>query len=111
MEEEKKVIEIGWDTRIKTNPDFILREIGGESILVPVGEAGPFENAMLTLNDTSAFMWKMFMEGCTIGDVRDKALEEYTSDVEGNKDILNGIMAYVIQSLQLGLLKTEEDEG
>ena len=29
MEEEKKIIEIDWDTRIKTNPDFILREIGG----------------------------------------------------------------------------------
>lgn len=111
MEEEKKIIEIDWDTRIKTNPDFILREIGGESILVPVGEVGPFENTMLTLNETSAFMWKMFMEGCTPADVRDKALAEYTSDAESNEDILGGIMAFVMQSLQLGLLKTEEEEG
>lgn len=108
MEEEKKTIEIDWDTRIKTNPDFILREIGGESILVPVGEVGPFENTMLTLNETSAFMWKMFMEGCTPGDVRDKALEEYTSESENNDEILEGIMAYVMQSLELGLLIPEE---
>ena len=29
------------------NPDFLLREIGGEAVLVPVGEAGVFENSVI----------------------------------------------------------------
>lgn len=114
MEQENtdvKTIELESDTRIRTNPDFILREIGGESILVPVGDVGPFENSMLTLNETSAFLWKLFMEGCTTAEALEKALQEYTSEEEDKKDIIGGVHAYVVQSLNLGLLipETEED--
>ena len=62
MEEEKKIIEIDWDTRIKTNPDFILREIGVESILVPVGEVGPLKtqcsHSMKHLRSCGRCSWK-----------------------------------------------------
>ena len=59
-----------------------MRQIGDECILVPVGEATPFENSMLTFNETAAFMWKMFMEGSTPRDVLEAAMAEYESDEE-----------------------------
>lgn len=109
MDEEKKTIKISDNTRLKANPNYILREIGGECILVPVGEATPFENSMLTLNETAAFMWKMFMEGSTPKEVLEAAMKEYESDEENKADIIKGVGSYIIQSLQLGLLQLEED--
>ena len=109
MDEEKKTIEINENTRLKANPDYILRQIGDECILVPVGEATPFENSMLTLNETAAFMWKMFMEGSTPREVLEAAMAEYESDEEDKADIIKGVYSYIMQSLQLGLLLLEEN--
>lgn len=109
MSEEKKEIKITENTRLKANPDYILREIGGECILVPVGGNNPFENSMLTLNETAAFMWKMFMKGSTPREVLDAATKEYESDEENKADIINGVLSYIMQSLQLGLLQIEEE--
>ena len=43
---------------MKTNPDYILREIAGEHILVPCGEAAKNVNGLINLNETAAFIWK-----------------------------------------------------
>lgn len=47
------------------NPDFILREIGGESLLVPVGQNNAFDNSMITLNETFVYLWKLFQKPIT----------------------------------------------
>lgn len=43
---------------MKTNPDYILREIAGEHILVPCGEAAKAVNGLINLNETAAFVWQ-----------------------------------------------------
>lgn len=40
------------------NPDFILREVAGTQVLVPVGEATKNFPGMVTVNATSAFLWE-----------------------------------------------------
>ena len=40
------------ERKFKANPDFLLREVAGEAVLIPVGEAGVFENSVISLNDT-----------------------------------------------------------
>ena len=40
------------ERKYKANPDFLLREVAGEAVLIPVGEAGVFENSVISLNDT-----------------------------------------------------------
>ena len=55
--------------RFRANPDFILREIAGEAVLIPVGEAGIFENSLISLNDTCSFLWKLFQTPRTAEDV------------------------------------------
>jgi len=58
---------------MKTNPDFILRQIAGENILVPCGEAAKRINGLINLNSTAAFIWK------NLDSVRD--LDELTMQV------------------------------
>ena len=48
--------------RFKANSDFLLREVAGEAVLVPIGEAGVFENSVISLNETCSFLWKFFQE-------------------------------------------------
>ena len=44
--------------KIVRNNDFIMREIAGETFLIPFGEASVQINGMITLNGMSAFIWK-----------------------------------------------------
>lgn len=44
------------EKRYCTNEDYILREIAGETILVPTGASADHFNGMLTLNETSRFL-------------------------------------------------------
>ena len=107
MKEEKKSIEIKRDTKIRTNPNFILREIAGESILVPLEETGPYRNMTLTLNETAVFLWKIFMEGATVTEACNKVMAEYTSESENDENYL-AIMEFVTKNIILGLLLIEE---
>ena len=43
---------------MKTNENYILREIDGESILIPIGEASEHLNGMIHLTPTASFIWK-----------------------------------------------------
>ena len=47
---------------MKIKKGFVLRVVGGESIVVPVGELSKTFHGMITLNETGAFLWKFFTE-------------------------------------------------
>lgn len=87
----------------KTSDDYLLREIAGESILIPIGGAVQL-NGILTLNETFTFLWKQFQEAHTIQDVVLRAEEEYESAEEVEDDICR----FVEACLQYGFLKEEE---
>lgn len=43
---------------MKTNKDYILRSIAGESILIPTGTAAAQFNGMVNLSEVGAFVWQ-----------------------------------------------------
>ena len=88
----------------KANPDFLLRNVAGEAVLVPVGEAGIFENSVISLNETCRFLWQLFQEPRTVEDVIAEARKEY-SDPDGEME--QGIYDFIREYLQYGLLKEE----
>ena len=99
---ERKEDESG--RRFKVNPNFLLREVAGESVLVPVGEAGIFENSVISLNETCSFLWKLFQEPRTVEEVIAEARKEYT-DPDGEME--QGINDFIREYLRYGLLKEE----
>ena len=40
------------------NPSYLLREVAGSKVLVPVGEATRDFPGMITVNGTSAYLWE-----------------------------------------------------
>ena len=45
---------------MKIKSGFVLREVGGDSVVVPVGERSKTFHGMINLNETGAFIWQFF---------------------------------------------------
>ncbi len=65
---------------MKIKKGFVLRVVGGENVVVPVGAMSKTFHGMINLNDTGAFMWKFFTEDHTLEEGIDALCAEY--DVE-----------------------------
>lgn len=44
---------------MKRNPEFLLREVAGSLVAVPVGAATVAFPGMITLNGTGAYLWEL----------------------------------------------------
>lgn len=62
---------------MKTNTDFILRDIVGEKVLVPTGIATQHFNGLITLNDVAAFIWEHIEEAAEKENLVKMIVEEY----------------------------------
>ncbi len=62
---------------MKIKSGFILRDVGGKTFVVAVGERSKEFRGMITLNETGKFIWKMLEKGATINDVVDSMLSVY----------------------------------
>ena len=51
---------------MKIKNGFIVREVGGENVVVPVGEMSKVFHGMINLNETGAFLWKFFSQEHTL---------------------------------------------
>lgn len=88
--------------KYQTNSNFLLRDIGDEHVLIPIGEAGVLNNSVISLNDTSQFLWKQFLSPITIPEVVEKAKEVYDDpDNAMEQEVIEFVNAY----LEVGLLE------
>ena len=62
---------------MRVRQELILREIAGEHILVPVGEAALRFQGMITLNESGLLLWQKLQSGCTGEDLVEALLAEY----------------------------------
>lgn len=65
---------------MKVSSDFILREIAGEYILVPVGSAAVQFNGLITLNETARTIFLALAEERTVEELTDAVTAEYEVD-------------------------------
>ncbi len=86
--------------RYIVSPDFILREIGDEAVLIPVGDVGELENSVVSLNSTYLFLYKQFIIPKTVDEVIDAAKENY-EDPDGvmEEQIRGAVGEFVMQKV------------
>ena len=101
------VNEISMDSgrRYRTNPDFILRKISGEAVLVPIGDT-PVGNSMISVNETFTFLWELFAEPIPVAAALKKAQEIY-EDPTG--DMGKHILSFVADCVRYGMIIEEEE--
>lgn len=51
---------------MKIKKGFVLRVVGGENVVVPVGEMSKTFHGMINLNETGKFLWTFFSEEHTL---------------------------------------------
>lgn len=62
---------------MKAREEFMLREIAGEAILVPTGDAAPEINGLISLNGSGVMLYRMLQQGTTEDAMTAALLEEY----------------------------------
>lgn len=62
---------------IKAKKGYILRRLGKEYMVVPVGEASREFNGMIRMNETGAFYWKELEQGISRDSLVAKMLERF----------------------------------
>lgn len=73
---------------MKIKEGFIIREVGTEYIVVPIGEAVQQFHGMVKLNESGAFLWRFFSEEHTEEEGVEALLGEYDVDEEtAKKDV------------------------
>lgn len=65
---------------MKIKKGFVMREVGGEIVIVPVGAMSKQFHGMINLNQTGAFLWGYYQEEHTIEDGVKALLAEYEVD-------------------------------
>ena len=67
---------------MKIKKGFVLRVVGGDNIVVPVGEMSKSFHGMINLNETGAFLWRFFSEEHTAEEAIDALCNEYEAERE-----------------------------
>lgn len=65
---------------MKIKEGFLLRNVAGSNVVVPIGQATLDFNGMISLNDTGAFLFSKMVEGITREQLIKELMAEY--DIE-----------------------------
>ena len=77
---------------MKLKDGFILREVAGQTVVLPTGEELNL-NMMITLNETGAFLWKQLENENDQAGLVAALLAEYDVDEATAKNAVEGFVA------------------
>jgi hypothetical protein len=66
----------------KRTNDFIMRNVGGESLLVPLGTRVIAVNGVIVLNGTARCVWELLAQERSLDELAAAVAERFTVDVE-----------------------------
>ena len=65
---------------MKRKDDFIMQNVGGEYLLVPLGAQVMDMNAIITLNTTSAYIWSLLDQDRSVDEITTAVAERFEVD-------------------------------
>ena len=74
---------------MKLKMQFILRDIVGESVLVPINESTSNFNGLITVNELGKFIWENLESSKDEEELLHKILEEYEVEEKEAKEDLD----------------------
>ena len=78
---------------MKRNSDFILRNVAGTLIVVPVGAAVTAFPGMITLNATGAYLWDLMENDQTVTSLVEALLDRYDVSKEQAEEDVKSFLA------------------
>jgi len=96
--------EILLSRRYQMNPNIVLRQVGDECIVVPTGDMAQLSNAMISLNEFSAYLLRRFEQPASMRQALDDVAAQYDGfDAYRQREAINLMAAWT----QLQLLQPE----
>jgi hypothetical protein len=88
--------------KMKRKTDFIMQNVGGENLLVPLGAKVMDLNGLIILNDTAACVWKLL--------AHERAVDELTATVAERFDVTPerarvDVQTFVDEIAKMGLIE------
>lgn len=87
---------------LKATSEVVLREIAGESLLIPVGQTALKIHGMITLSESGLLLWKRLQTECTEDELVEALLTEYQVDRE---TAVADVKAFIRQMQEVGILE------
>lgn len=81
---------------MKIKEGFLLKEVAGNNIIVPIGDNLVDFSAMITVNETGAFLWKMLEKGAEL----DELVTALTGEFDVGEEIAKGDITDFINVLK-----------
>lgn len=91
--------------RYQAKPDFVVRTIAGETLLIPVGAMTKEFNGMILLNETGTFLWEAMKTPRTEDELVGLMLAEFETD---DSTALSDIKEFISGGVQDGLISCIE---
>jgi hypothetical protein len=66
---------------VRRKSSFLLKKVGGESLLVPLGVEVVDLNGIITLNSTAEFVWELLAVDRSVEDLASAMVEHF--DIDG----------------------------
>lgn len=70
---------------MKRNQNYVVKELMGSFVLVPLGQAAIDFNGVITLNETAKFMWEAAEGDFTAADLEKALIKKYEIDSQTAK--------------------------
>ena len=87
---------------MKVSKDFIMREIAGEHILVPVGKSALSIHGIISASESGYFLWQLLQKDRTEEERLAAMLEEYDVPAQTAAEDIHDFLA---QMRELGILE------
>jgi hypothetical protein len=79
---------------------FMLREIAGQSVVVPIGSRVVEFNGIMTLSESGALLWKKLEQNTSVDEMVELLLREYDIDKNtAQKDVEEFVESMVSSSV------------
>ena len=61
----------------RTNPNYLIRKVMDQYLLVAVGSTEVMQNKLMTLNETGRFIWDNLQDFLTLEELTDRAKKQF----------------------------------
>lgn len=88
---------------MKLKENYVLREVAGSWVVLPLAEESLNFTGMLKLNESGAMLWNVLEERCSLDALVEKLVSEYKiSEEEARKDA----EAFLQKLIQIGCVES-----
>lgn len=92
-------------TILVRSENFVQRQLGEETVLVPISQTGIDVQNIYTLNETAAMVWKLLENKCTEEHIIAAIEQEYTADIDVIRKDVQDLIAEFIQESFVNVVK------